>query len=108
PGRGVYLVNIIDIYPRAQYPEPRGTASGNPEVAQLSKLPETLLPDETSPVGYVSCRAPFERLLVMRREGAGLSLACRGVMQDEFRAKLLQQAAGDERYQEAIQVLYKR
>jgi hypothetical protein len=108
PDRGVYLVNIIDIYPRVQYPETRDVASGNTDAAHLSQLPETLLPDEASAFDYVSCRAPFERLLVMRHEGAGYSLACRGVMQNEMRDRLLQQAAGGERFQEAIQVLYKR
>jgi hypothetical protein len=44
----------------------------------------------------------------MRHEGAGYSLACRGVVQTEMRDRLLQQAAGDDRFQEAIQVLYKR
>jgi hypothetical protein len=108
PGRGVYLVNIIDIYPRAQFPDQRAVASETTESPYLTRLPEALLPDDISEGDYVACREPCERLLVMQHRDGSYSLAWRGVMQTEMRDRLLQQATGDEQFQLAIRSLFRQ
>src|SRR5579872_5168859 len=67
PGEGVYLVNLIDIYPRAEYPR-KSEKVGIAEIGFSGDVPRSLLP-ETIPAGkYVSCRGEFKALKVAKHK----------------------------------------
>ncbi len=86
PGRGVYLVNIIDIYPRAQYP----TRSEKAAVLTIEGNPsESLLPVSLPPGAFVSCPVPYDDFAVALQNGV-YRLRYNGVMSRERRDELLQ------------------
>src|SRR5262249_55619278 len=69
PGQGVYLVNIIDIYPRARFP-PDHDRVGFAEIEFTGTAPPTLLPDSVPASEFVACRGAFPGLQVSGRAGA--------------------------------------
>lgn len=91
---GVYMVNLIDRYPRTEY---RATDIQLP--AQLSPP----VPGED----WQSAPAPFEAIEI-KREQETLWLAVRGSMPDELRDRLLELAPEQAEYARAIQDLATR
>jgi hypothetical protein len=94
PGRGVYLVNIIDIYPRAKH--------------RFADLPEALLAAAPGEDNWEPAPAPFDRLQLRATNEEAFVLGFRGVMSPATRDDLLQHAGGDERLRDAIASLYAR
>jgi hypothetical protein len=102
PGEGAYLVNIIDIYPRAKYPEPS-------DAAQLEgEPPSALAPPEANVGVWQPAREPFEALQFFRMADEKYLLGYRGVMTDDTRSRLLQEAGNDEKFKTAIGQIYRR
>jgi hypothetical protein len=86
PGQGVYLVNIIDIYPRAQYPGPSDKLAFG-DVKFTRKLPHSIAPD-TIPMGqFAACRGRFKDLQVSQQVGF-CTLRYQGAMSKEIRDAL--------------------
>lgn len=97
PGIGVYLVNIIDIYPRTEYP-PRSEKTGVAVASFTGPLPQMLAPEKPLAEEYVSCRGPFKHLEVARVKEE-YRLRYMSVMSKETRdalSKLNVPAEGDE------------
>ena len=94
PGEGVYLVNIIDIYPRAQHPQPSDKV-GQATVTFGGTVPLAIQPDPAPGDQFVAARAPFGRLEI-RRAGQEFELRYSGTMSDETRDLLQGFAVDDE------------
>lgn len=92
PGEGVYLVNIIDIYPRAQYPRASDKVATS-TVSFSGIVPATLLPDTVPEDKFVPVRGPFPALEI-RHRGKDFELRCTGPMPEPTRDSL--QALADE------------
>lgn len=118
PGDGVYLVNIIDIYPRAKYPDAADTARTKDSAYLKWPPPQALAPAAGENKNWQSAAEPFRALQFSRRlennedgrapaEGE-YRLAYRGVMPIETRGKLLAAAGNDEKFKTAINELYRR
>ena len=76
---GVYLINIIDILPRTEFPEAVATAT----VGYAGKLPEELFAErmvENSRHGWVSANRPFERLMISERKVGSFDIRFDGEM----------------------------
>jgi hypothetical protein len=86
PGEGVYLVNIIDIYPRAKYPE-ASDKIGLGEIKFRRKLPDSIAPERIPNGEFVSCRGRFKDLQVSQELGT-LTLRFNGAMSQEIRDAL--------------------
>ncbi|HEY2251498.1 MAG TPA: hypothetical protein VGH74_10580, partial [Planctomycetaceae bacterium] len=122
PGDGVYLVNIIDIYPRAKYPAPEDTMGINNIGYLKDPPPQALTPpdweDRWEDGSWHSAREPFQALQLSRsleHDEAGrplqqdeYRLGFRGLMQDKTRNELLEAAGADENLKTAIRELYRR
>ncbi len=108
PSEGVYLVNIIDIYPRAKYPEP------SDNVSLQDPPPQALEPLDWEDRVWDPAPEPFEALQFSRQtrseraDGKKYRLGFRGVMTDDLRNKLLAAAGNDDRFKTAIGHLYRR
>ena len=107
PGLGVYLVNIIDIYPRAQFPAPSDKV-GDSRRYLHEPPPPGLAPVDWTDESWEPAPAPFAALQYRREPNGDYLLGLRGVMQDEMRDKLLQQAGNDATFKSAIGQLYQR
>jgi hypothetical protein len=108
PNEGVYLVNIIDIYPRAEYPDRTSPSKGDPPPPPLKGDP----PAELFPVGgggwgWISATGGFKSLQMQTTDG-GYVLGFRGVMSDATREKLLAIAPSNTEFQNAIRELHTR
>ncbi|MBI3866571.1 MAG: spermidine synthase, partial [Planctomycetia bacterium] len=86
PGLGVFLVNIIDIYPRTEYPDESDKA-GEAEVPYSGKLPHSLAPSRKISAEFVPCGGGFRGLEVAQRNGTYL-LRYTGVMSKQVRQAL--------------------
>jgi hypothetical protein len=109
PREGVYLVNLMDIYPRVQYPDgtvKSGNANSRP--AMSVRLPPALMPADPVDEEWQPAPAPFESLHVFHLRDGGYRLGIRGVMPDEMRKALLEVAGKDEKLKDAVQVLCRR
>jgi hypothetical protein len=103
PEQGVYMVNIIDIYPRVKVPiEADTSASGAYE------LPAGLAPVDPLEDLWQPAPAPFAALQFLQSGDEGYTVGFRGVMTNALRDDLLKQAGGDERLRAAIEALYKK
>ena len=102
PAEGVYLVNIIDIYPRAKYPEP------SDNVHFQEPPPQALAPLDWEDGLWQPAPAPFGALQFFREKDGKYRLGLRGVMTDDVRSKLLQAAGNDDKFIAAIGQLYRR
>jgi hypothetical protein len=103
PGLGVYLINLIDIYPRVESPETSGAAAylgGTP--------PEAIRPAAPLLEVWQPAPARFPGLLVFFSGQEGYRLGFRGIMSEELRDRLLKVAADDRPLQSAIGSLYQR
>ena len=88
PVEGVYLVNIIDIYPRAEYP-PSDRKAGAGQTIYNGPLPEGLVDGDLVADEKRPARPPFERLIVEARvPGKKYVLSYQGVMPDEIKKQL--------------------
>jgi len=104
PDQGAYLVNIIDIYPRAKYPD----ASDGSTALLRDPPPEKLTPDEWVSGYWQSAPEPFAALQFRKERSGDYRLGFRGVMTDELRQKLLGEAGNDGRFKGAILALAAR
>ena len=102
PGEGVYLVNIIDIYPRAKYPEP------SDNVKLEDDPPQLLAPPDREDGGWQPAPQPFAALQFYSEGDGEYRLGFRGVMSDATRGKLLEAAGNDDKFKTAIGHLYRR
>jgi hypothetical protein len=103
PGLGVYLINLIDIYPRVTSPENSGAdcyLSGTP--------PEALRPVGTLLEVWQPAPARFPGLQLFFSGQEGYRLGFRGIMSEELRDRLLKVAASDKPLQSAIRSLFQR
>lgn len=109
PTEGIYQVNLIDIYPRTEYPT-RRTKDGevsDPNHGIEGDLPEVLTRQATDAGTWAGAPAPYEGLEVTSTEDySGYRLAVRGVMSDPLRERLLKLAEGKPKFAEAVQSLY--
>ncbi len=102
---GVYLVNLIDVYPRTEYTGLPFDAPDEPDFAP--HLPTALRPASPLEAQWNAAPAPFEAIEVYPlRDGAGFRLAVRGAMTDGLRADLLA-LADDDLYRAAIDELHR-
>lgn len=90
PEAGVYLVNIIDIYPRVQYPT-RFDAVGL--VTYTGEFPSSLLPAALSSGQWLPCSKPYADLEVSRNSPS-YSVRYKGVMSKDRRDSLMQLGRG--------------
>ena len=86
PQEGVYLVNLMDVYPRVQYP-PESEKLGKGEVIISGRFPNSLLPKKLSKEEFVPCLGSHKGLEVARH-GRGYRLRFKGVMSKESRDAL--------------------
>jgi hypothetical protein len=108
PTEGIYLVNLIDIYPRTEFPEERELAGGT--YSQIEgDLPEVLTRDAELTEDWVPAPAPYQGLEVCRTaDYSGFRLAVRGVMSEVFRDMLLKLADQKPAYAQAVQTLFEK
>jgi hypothetical protein len=108
PRQGVYLVNIIDIYPRVKFME--GTDKHSRKLAIFKGQPPAglaagALLDKTV---WLPASPEFGGLQFLKAGDDGYSLGYRGIMQDATRDRLLQEAGDDERFKTAVLDLYRK
>ena len=106
---GVYMVNIIDIHPRTEYPaEPAEDSSETPSPFE-GRIPETLLANSTESGDWDACPAPFASMETMQtEEGGGHRIAVRGAMSDSLRDRLCKLDPKNGEFTEAVEGLYER
>ncbi|MBS0264555.1 MAG: spermidine synthase [Planctomycetes bacterium] len=93
PGQGVFLVNIIDIYPRVEYPSEKDKL-GEAEAILSVPLPASLMPQGQLTDQFVPCRGGITGLEVRQLE-SGLVLRYRGVMSRAVHDALIQLQPAD-------------
>lgn len=86
PAQGVFLVNIIDIYPRTEFPD-ESDKVGQAEVPYYGKLPSSLAPVQKLTGEFVPCRGGFTGLEVSEQKGS-LVLRYSGAMSKKVREAL--------------------
>ena len=106
PTEGIYLVNLIDIYPRTEFPADQKMPNGS--YCQIEgDLPEVLTRKVDEAEEWASAPAPYEGLEVSRTaDYSGFRLAARGVMSEPLRDRLLKLADNKPGYSEAIRTLF--
>jgi hypothetical protein len=106
PGKGVYLVNIIDIYPRAA--SPRGSHKpGEPEALLRGPLPLAVVPEDLEDDDWEDAAAP-SGLQVFRSRGGEFRVGFRGVMSIATRDALRSLPGADEAFRAAVDDLYQQ
>lgn len=102
PGEGVYMVNIIDIYPRAKFPGRKGFEA----VATVSgDLPPGLVADSVSATDWTSAAPEFSPLSVRRPGSSSFQLRTTEVLTASDRERLVQAAGGNAAFSTAISEL---
>lgn len=106
PTEGIYLVNLIDIYPRTEFPADQSMPDGS--YCHIDgDLPEVLTRRVDAIEEWVSAPAPYEGLEVWRTaDYSTYRLAVRGVMSESMRDRLLKLADNKPAYAEAIRTLF--
>lgn len=99
---GVYLVNIIEMYPRTVFP---GGTVGRAQTEFRGTLPEKLL-DGPLPQNQWIPAAPAFAGLEIRRDAAAYSLRFHGTMTDQQYARLYDLAPRDAAFQAVVEELY--
>ncbi len=108
PQRGVYLVNIIDIYPRTEYPN---ADEYKAETRFRGDVPEQLSPDWQAGYEYEwhPCPRPWESLELRQHEdGNEIIFGYRGRMSDEMRHQLVSLAPKNKLFADALRKLGRR
>jgi hypothetical protein len=108
PRRGVYLVNIIDIYPRAKFTEGTDGHSRTPAVFPGEPPAGLAPPVPLNKNVWTPGLSQFGGLQLLKAGDDGYSLGFRGVMEDATRDRLLQEAGADGRFTAAILDLYRK
>jgi hypothetical protein len=104
PDQGTYLVNIIDIYPRAKYPD---DSDGSTSLLH-DPPPASLTPAEWTVARWESAPEPFAALKFRKERSGDYRVGFRGVMSDDTKQKLLGEASADQRLKEAVAALAAR
>lgn len=86
PGQGVYLVNIIDIYPRTLYPGPSDKVAVA-EIKFTRTIPHSIAPERIPMGSFAPCRGRFKALEVSQQVGYS-TLRFNGAMTKEMRDAL--------------------
>ncbi len=108
PTEGIYLVNLIDIYPRTEYPANAKKPDGSYERIE-GDLPEILTREVDETEEWASCPAPYEGLEVSRTaDYSGFRLAVRGVMSEKMQERLLKLADSKAGYAGAVRQLFEK
>lgn len=106
PRRGVYLVNIIDIYTRTEYPTGEEYRNG---VRYTGKLPEPLRVEWSGISNLQQCPPPFTSLEVSEhKEGGEVMFGFRGRMSAEMRRRLIGLDPRNTRFAHVVEQLYRR
>ena len=106
PTEGIYQVNLIDIYPRTEFPAEKKQPDGK-YLRVEGDLPEVLTRQIEDADAWAGAPAPYEGLEVSQTEDYfGYRLAVRGVMSDPLRDRLLKLADGKPGFATAVQQLY--
>ena len=106
PTEGIYLVNLIDIYPRTEFPADHKLPNGS--YSQIDgDLPEVLTRNVDEAEEWASAPTPYEGLEVTRTgDYSGFRLAARGVMSEPLRDRLLKLADKKPGFAEAVRTLF--
>ena len=104
PGEGVYLVNIIDVYPRSKVPGRKARAQQIDLPGLQPPFPEEWFPDIVSSDRWYPGRKRPQ--LQIRRQGEDrYTLGFRGVLEDDLLATLLREAEGNANLQAHLRAL---
>ncbi len=106
PTEGIYQVNLIDIYPRTEFPVAGKNADGTYHQIE-GDIPEVLTRLIVDAGKWAGAPAPYEGLEVSQTDDfSGYRLAVRGVMSDPLRDRLLKIGEGKPGFAVAVQQLY--
>ncbi len=105
PTEGIYLVNLIDIYPRSEFPvggaKPDGTYS-----KIEGDIPDVLTREIIESGSWAGAPPPYEGLEIERTlDESGYRLSVRGAMSDTLRDRLQKLADGRPGFVEAVKQL---
>ena len=106
PTEGMYQVNLIDIYPRTEFPVAGKKADGTDQQI-AGDIPEILTRQVGDADEWAGAPTPYEGLEVSQTDNfSGFRLAVRGVMSDPLRDRLLKLSDGKTGFTAAVQQLY--
>ncbi len=106
PTEGIYQVNLIDIYPRTEFPVEGKKADGTYHQIE-GDIPEVLTRQIGDADEWAGAPAPYEGLEVSQTDDfSGYRFAVRGVMSDPLRDRLLKLGEGKPGFAAAVQQLY--
>lgn len=106
PTEGIYQVNLIDIYPRTEFPIAGKNADGTYHQIE-GDIPEVLTHQIGDADKWAGVPAPYEGLEISQTDDfSGFRLAVRGVMSDPLRDRLLKLGDGKPGFVAAVQRLY--
>ncbi len=106
PGEGVYLVNIIDVFPRSKVPGRKALAQQIELAALQPPFPEDWFPEiVSSDRWYPGRKRP--QLQIRRQASDRYTLGFRGVLDEDLLATLLREADGNSNLQDHLRALQK-
>ena len=117
PDEGIFLVNIIDIYPRAQVPRKLTSTerAQRKKPAGLSFVPAALIPENLVTDEWTYAKTPFEDFEILKLETdddqadeSRYVLGCRKVITQELRDQLVALAPENNEWQKSIDELVVR
>lgn len=107
PHEGVFLVNIIDIYPRAQSPA-ENEKIGSGDASFMGALPEGLLSATPAAGQWVTAKSPYSQLEISAQpSGRSFELRYTGVMSKETKEALQELGRGGKTAGNETNVLYR-
>jgi hypothetical protein len=105
PQEGIYQVNLIDIYPRTEFPE-HVFLPDDTEAKINGEIPHVLTQRITKNHVWTSVDTPYDGLEVERtNDETGYRLAVRGAMSEELRKRLILLGEGKAEFVEAVEKL---
>ena len=102
---GVYLVNIIDAYPRTEFP---AKLHGRAETTYHGAVPEGLLEQPLQGTGWVLAGGEFGRLEIRSTGRDTYRLRYEAIVPESVLDQLLQVAGDDSKFAEAAGLLYRQ
>lgn len=117
PDEGVFLVNVIDIYPRAQVPRKLSKSEQDADKPQpgIDFVPAALIPEGLQPDTWAYASAPFDDFEIRQLEvapeakgGPRYTLGCRKRITDDVRESLLKLAPENAGWQKSVAELTTR